>query len=263
MNYKSKITMKKILYFVSIFILATPVHASTINDTIEIWMNEGNTLYQQKKFNEAIDSYQKIIEKNYESATLFYNLGNAYYKNEENGKAILWYERALKLDPSNEDIIHNIAFVNQKLEDKIDVLPELFLHRWYVSIASSMTSNQWATLSIVFFIMVLLSVLAYLLIHISWVKTSSIFSLFLSVVILTFSIVFSYRNSTISNKHPEAVILKSVINGKSTPNESGTDLFVIHEGLKVKITDQLNDWIEIKLPNGEKGWVKYSDVEMI
>jgi len=263
MNYKSKVTMKKILQLVSIFILLTPLHATTIQDTVEVWMNEGNTYYQQKKYNEAIDSYQKIIDKNYESATLYYNLGNAYFKNEENGKAILWYERALKLDPSNEDIQHNIAFVNQKLEDKIDVLPELFLHRWYVSMASSMTSNQWAIISIVIFILMLLSILSYLLVHISWVKSTSIFTLFFSLVIFIFSLLFSYRNSTFSEKHPEAIILKSVINGKSTPHDSGTDLFVIHEGLKVKITDQLNNWVEIKLPNGEKGWVNYSDLEKI
>jgi len=263
MNYKSKAAMKKILQLVSIFILLTPVQAATIQDTVKIWMNEGNSFYQQKKYNEAIDSYQKIIDKNFERATLFYNLGNAYFKNEENGEALLWYERALKLDPSNEDIQHNIAFVNQKLEDKIDVLPELFLHRWYVGIASSLTSNQWAIVSIILFIILLFAILSFLLVHISWVKSGSIFITFFSLIFFIFSILFSYRNSTLSDKNPEAIILKSVINGKSTPNESGTDLFVIHEGLKVKITDQLNDWIEIKLPNGEKGWVKYSDLEKI
>lgn len=255
--------MKKILQLVSIFILLSPTHAATIQDTVEIWINEGNSLYQEKKFNEAIEVYEKIIENNYESATLFYNLGNAYFKNEENGKALLWYERALKLDPSNEDIQHNIAFVNQKLDDKIDVLPELFLHRWYVSIASSMTSNQWATFSIIAFFLLLLSILSFLLVRVSWVKSSSIFIIFFLLFIFIFSILFSYRNSTISEKNPQAIILKSVINGKSTPNESGTDLFVIHEGLKVKITDQLNEWVEIKLPNGEKGWVKYTDLEKI
>lgn len=255
--------MKKILHLVSIFILLSPVHAATIQDTVEIWLNEGNSFYQQKKYSEAIDSYQKVIDKNFESATLYYNLGNAYFKNEENGKALLWYERALKFDPSNEDIQHNIAFVNQKLEDKIDVLPELLLTRWYNTIASSMTSNQWATFSIIAFIIILLSILTFLLVRIPWIKSSSIFVLFFSLLFFIFSILFSYRNSTISEKHPEAIILKSVINGKSTPNESGIDLFVIHEGLKVKITDQLNDWVEIKLPNGEKGWIKYSDLEKI
>lgn len=255
--------MKKILHLVSIFILLSPVHAATIQDTVEIWLNEGNSFYQQKKYSEAIDSYQKVIDKNFESATLYYNLGNAYFKNEENGKALLWYERALKFDPSNEDIQHNIAFVNQKLEDKIDVLPELLLTRWYNTIASSMTSNQWATFSIIAFIIILLSILTFLLVRIPWIKSSSIFVLFFSLLFFIFSILFSYRNRTISEKHPEAIILKSVINGKSTPNESGTDLFVIHEGLKVKITDQLNDWVEIKLPNGEKGWIKYSDLEKI
>lgn len=255
--------MKKIFQFISLLIILNPVHAATIKDTLEIWVNEGNSFYQQKKYSEAIESYEKVIGENFESATLFYNLGNAYFKNEENGKAILWYERALQLDPTNEDIQHNIAFVNQKLEDKIDVLPELFLTRWYISIASSLNSNQWAILSIIAFTLLLLSILSFLFIRISWIKSASVFIVLFSIIICIFSFLFSYRNTITREKNPEAIILQSVINGKSTPNESGTDLFIIHEGLKVKITDQLNDWVEIKLPNGEKGWVPYSTLEKI
>jgi SH3-like domain-containing protein len=54
-----------------------------------------------------------------------------------------------------------------------------------------------------------------------------------------------------------------VVNVKSTPAEKGSDLFVIHSGLKVSITDHLNEWVEIRLPNGEKGWVLLSQIEEI
>ena len=64
-------------------------------------------------------------------------------------------------------------------------------------------------------------------------------------------------------QQPEAIVMQSVVNAKGTPDESGVSLFVIHEGLKVAVTDRVGTWVEIKLPNGEKGWVEAATVEVI
>jgi len=255
--------MKKTVYFILILYTCISLHGSTLNDTLQTWMDEGNKAYQNKQYEKAISQYQNIIDKNFESAILFYNLGNAYYKNNEKAKSLLWYERALKLDPSNDDIIHNITFVNQKLEDKIETVPVLFITRWVQSTASSLSSHQWAILSIVSFGIILLSILCFLLIHKLWFRYSSVISLILALFIFIFSIYFAIKNTQIMKNHDDAIVMKSIVVGKSAPNDSGNDLFVIHEGLKVQITDQLNDWYEIKLPNGEKGWVAYTEVERI
>jgi tetratricopeptide (TPR) repeat protein len=255
--------MKKTVYFILILFTSISLNGSTLNDTLQIWMDEGNTAYQNKQYEKAISQYQNIIDKNFESAILFYNLGNAYYKNNEKAKSLLWYERALKLEPSNDDIIHNITFVNQKLEDKIETLPELFITRWFQSTASSLSAHQWAILSIVSFGILLLSILCFLLIHKLWIRYSSVISHILALFIFIFSIYFAIKNTQIMKNHNDAIVMKSIVVGKSAPNDSGNDLFVIHEGLKVQITDQLNDWYEIKLPNGEKGWVAYTEIERI
>lgn len=256
-------TMKKILYIILFFLSISYTDASNLQDTIKIWMDEGNTAYQNKNYQSAIEYYLNIVDKNYEHEFLYYNLGNAYFKNEELGKAVLWYERALKLSPGNEDIQHNLAFVNQKLEDKIEIIPELFFTKWYRSISSSWTPKQWGILTIAAFIVLLTALLLFLFSRYNRIRSTSVYLVILSFIVFISSLVFAIQTTRNQEDQSEAIVLKSITNGKSTPNETGTDLFVIHEGLKVKITDQLNEWVEIKLPNGEKGWVEYSALEKI
>jgi tetratricopeptide (TPR) repeat protein len=255
--------MKKIVYFLGILFFSVPLFSANLTDTLNSWMNEANIAYQNKNYSKAISLYENISDRSFESSILYYNLGNAYYKNEDLSHAILNYERALKLDPSNEDIIHNIAFVNQKLEDNIEMVPELFITRWYKSISSLFSFEQWAILSIISFGILLLSIIGFLLIRNIWVRYFSFGLQIMSIIILIFSILFSIHTNNIMNDQKDAIVMKSVIVGKSMPNETGNDLFVVHEGLKVQITDQLNEWYEIKLPNGEKGWVPYSEIEKI
>jgi len=176
---------------------------------------------------------------------------------------LLWLERAKRLDPNNEDIIHNISFIQQKLIDRIEHLPELFIVKLWNKCSGFFTGNQWATLSIILSALFALCLFFILLIKIQWVRTIAtivaIFALFFTI----FTIIFAKKESTRHIKHPKGIIMSHVVNAKSTPNEKGFDLFVIHLGLKVEITDHLNEWVEIKLPNGEKGWILVNHIEEI
>lgn len=255
--------MKKTLFLVLILSFTSSLFSQVLNDTLKNYFNEGNQYYQEGKYQNAIESYNYIIEKQYKSAKLFYNLGNAYYKINEPAKAILWYERALKMDPSNDDIKHNIAFVNQHLEDKIEIIPKLFITEWYLNIVYSLTINQWAILSIIACFLLIFSLIASLFSRNGLIKTTSSIFVLLFLLVTIFSIHFAYKINARNENNPEAIVMTNIVTGKSTPNETGNDLFVIHKGIKVIITDQLNNWIEIKLPNGEKGWVQYTDLEKI
>lgn len=255
--------MKKIGLIYIFCSLSISVFSYNLQDSLNQIVDKGNQSYQKGNYEEAIESYLKVVESQYENSNLYYNLGNAFYKNNEIGKSILWFERALLLNPSNEDIKHNIAFVNQKLEDKIEILPKLIITEWYISIFSTFTSNQWAVLSIILCFLLVISILGTLFLKANWGKTFSFIAFLFFLLFVITTIHFAYKSNDAMENNPEAIVMKSVLTGKSSPSATGTDLFVIHEGLKVTITDQLNDWIEIKLPNGEKGWVQYSDIEKI
>lgn len=226
-------------------------------------MQRANTAYQQQNYQEAAALYQQIADAGNEGSILFYNLGNAYYKTDEPARALLWYERALRLDPRNEDIKHNIAFVNKQLVDRIDVMPELFITRWWNALSMSLTSNGWAVLSIILGVLVVLSNVLMLVAKRQWLRSVSIPVACISLLFVFFSIFFAHKENVRYEQTPQAIVISPVINAKHTPNEKSNDIFVIHEGLKVEVTDRLNDWLEIKLSNGEKGWVKAKGVEVI
>jgi SH3-like domain-containing protein len=51
---------------------------------------------------------------------------------------------------------------------------------------------------------------------------------------------------------------------KSSPSgEASKDLFILHEGTKVKLIDQLGTWSKVELADGRQGWMKTDDLEVI
>jgi tetratricopeptide (TPR) repeat protein len=234
-----------------------------MQDSAVMIMQQANKAYQENQFEAAVALYTQIIDMQFESAILYYNLGNAYFKSGDNARALLWLERANRLSPSNEDIIHNISFIHQKLIDKIEVMPELFIVKWWNSCSKLLTGNQWAIGSIVACSLLVLCLLFILLIRFSWVRSVSIFVMIIALFFGSFAILFSKKETSRYIQNPEGIIMSYVVTVKSTPTEKGSDLFVIHSGLKVGITDRLNEWIEIRLPNGEKGWIMDGQVEEI
>lgn len=226
-------------------------------------MQNANDAYQKQDYATAVTLYQQIADAGNEGSILYYNLGNAYYKNGNSAKALLYYERALRLDPRNEDIKHNIAFVNQKLIDKIDALPEIFITRWWNALSQSLTSNGWAIFSIVCSALIFILLAVILLVKNQLTKSITLIVTIICAIILIFSVIFSSKEKNRYMKEPEAIVMDLVLNVKSSPDSKSGDLFVIHEGLKVAITDRVNEWVEIRLPNGDKGWVKAQSVEEI
>ncbi|MDR2970534.1 MAG: tetratricopeptide repeat protein [Bacteroidales bacterium] len=249
--------------FVSFLLYSFSLQANSMQDSVLIYMQQANSAYQDNEFESAIGLYTKVVDMQYESAVLYYNLGNAWYKKGDNARALLWLERAYRLSPNNEDINHNISFIQQKLIDRIEVLPELFIVKWWNSCSKLFTANQWAIGSIIGCAIFVLCLLFILLIRIPWIRSISIFIAVLAFVFTIFSIIFSTKETARYIQYPEGIIMGYVVNVKSTPTEKGSDLFVVHSGLKVGITDRLNEWVEIRLPNGEKGWILESVVEEI
>lgn len=251
--------MRKIVAIIAIFSMAFSAFAS-VDDSL---MQQGNTAYQNGDYELTIDCYQEIVSHGNEGAILYYNLGNAYFKAKQTPEALLWYERALRLDPSNEDIKHNIAYANLQITDKIEVLPELFIVRWWNGLSQSMTATAWAVMAVVFGAVFALSIALMIVSRRRWLSVTAVILAIVSLIIAVFSLIFASKESKRYIQQPEAIVMQSVVNAKGTPDESGTSLFVIHEGLKVAVTDRVGSWVEIKLPNGEKGWVEASSIEVI
>ena len=231
------------------------------NDYIDI--DSANQFYAENKFEDAILKYESIIDSGLESSEIYYNLGNAYFKTNNIAKAIVNYERALLLDPKDEDVQYNLELANTYIVDKIESIPPFFLKVWLNNFSLIMQSNNWAIISIASFILFLLLLLIYLFTKKIIIKK---ISFWFGIVILIISISafgFSNRNKNILTKNNTAIIMAPSITAKSTPDNSGTDLFVVHEGTKVEVTDQIGEWVEIKLSDGNKGWIVAYQLEKV
>jgi tetratricopeptide (TPR) repeat protein len=124
-------------------------------------VSEGNRHYMDREYDLAVKCYSKVIEMGYESGELYYNLGNAYYKQENLPWAILNYEKALLLKPGNEDIRQNLALANARIVDKIDSIPDFFLHRWVNYFQGLFSPDGWAIISLILFMLALTTFLVY------------------------------------------------------------------------------------------------------
>jgi tetratricopeptide (TPR) repeat protein len=249
------------IFFISvIFILiSTGINASEIDSIL----NEANTYYQSENFEMAVQSYKLLVGKGYASATLYYNIGNAYYKTGDYVNAVLYYEKAKLLDPKNEDILHNLELANLHIVDKIEVIPVIFYKKWINDLIRSFSSNTWAIISISFFIGTLILFLLFFFSGNIIVKKTGfwlgLFFIFISILSFTFS---GSRKRMITDNNT-AILISPTVTVKSSPSVTGKDLFIIHEGVKVLITDKIGDWNEIKLSDGKQGWLLTKDLAEI
>jgi tetratricopeptide (TPR) repeat protein len=221
----------------------------------------GTEAYKAKNYQQAIDAYQKLISDGYSNAAVYYNLGNAYYKTDQISQSILCYERALKLAPSDEDIKFNLKLANLKTVDRLTPVPQLsIVTRWH-SFVSSQSSRTWAIYSVVSVWFALVAFALYL--FVSSIRRVGFFS---GCVLLLFSLFFvylSYVEGQVEFGAGQAILTVPNTYIKSAPDTSGTDLFMIHEGIKLNILDRVGEWSKVRLADGKIGWVQQSTFAVI
>lgn len=251
--------MKKILFFLVSISSVLYVNAQEADALME----NANNLFVDGKFQEAVVAYENILELGYESSDLYYNMANAYYKQNVISQAILNYEKALLLAPNNDDIKYNLELCNRLVVDQIEVLPEFFITSWIRNLRNIFSSDFWALISISAFGIALFFISMYLYSKGIGFKKLSFWLGFILVILSSISFIFSnqQKNKIVAGK--TAIVMSPSVTVKSAPDDSGTDLFVIHEGTKVVIDDKISDWNEIKLSDGSKGWLKKENLQVI
>ncbi len=245
----------------SILVLSISVIAHAV-DVEQLW-SSANSSYSEGKYKEALESYTKIELGAGVSASLYYNIGNCYFKGGDLGKALLYYYRAERLEPNNRDIKHNIETANTLTLNKIPTVEQFFVVRWLKSIANIATSNGWATLSIVLFLLTMSMVVIFTISVKSGARKFSFGVGAFALVLMVVSIAASTYKKGLLTSTNEAVIMDKAVPVKSSPDDSGKDLFVLSEGIKVSIDERVGKWSEITISSGESGWVESSNLEII
>ncbi|MFH0761763.1 MAG: tetratricopeptide repeat protein [Bacteroidota bacterium] len=246
-----------------LFPLIFSVLANGQSAAAETHLGRADQLYLNGDYSGAKEEYLKIINSGYESAALYYNTGNSCYKLGQIPSAILFYERALLISPRDEDIRFNLNLANQLVIDKINPISEFFVKRWIKSLASSSSVNTWAIMSLIVFVLLACVVVIFFATRGSKYRqlliTAGIVMILLWITSFTFTVLQDQR----INHGNYAIVFAPTITAKSSPDNGGTDLFVLHEGLKIKITDQVGTWIRIRLADGNEAWIPSGTVEKI
>lgn len=223
--------------------------------------NAANKLYQQEEYMKALDLYQQIEKQEMQSSELFFNMGNIYYRTNQVAPSVYYYEKALRMSPNDKDIRFNLSFANTMVLDNIEPLPKSLGQKFMDSVVLRFTYETWAKISVsLAFIFAIL----FLLYHFSYSTSKKriyFITSILSVIFVTMSLFFSYRNKHYVDNKIEAIIFSAQAAVKSAPTNSSDIYFELHEGTKVLVLEALDNWKKIKIADGKMGWIKESDLK--
>ncbi len=248
--------------YILIVLLAIPGFIIAQENSTQLW-EKGNAFYTTGDYQQAVSNYEQILSSGQESAKLYFNLGNAYYKTGNINKAILNFERAKRLDPNNENIDFNIKMANQFVVTSIEPLPQPFFLRWRTSIINMHSSDSWSYISIISFIIFLMLIGLFIFSRIVMLRRISFLTGIFILIISGFAFSFASKQKKKIVERNSAIVFCPRVTVKSAPAQTGTDLFLIYEGLKVQITDSVDTWKEIKLADGNQGWLQDSCIVKI
>jgi tetratricopeptide (TPR) repeat protein len=223
----------------------------------------GIDMYSAGKYQEALDAWLVLYNSGYRTAAIEYNIGNAYFKLENVPGSILFYERALLLTPADEDILYNLQIAKALTVDKFSEIPELFFVTWFNFVSLYLSTNAWAILALITFLLFLASLSLYFYSRSFRFKVIGFWVALFMLLFSVLSISFSLRNNKLVFNSDKAIIMAPQVNGKSSPDQSGTDLFLLHEGTKVTVGDKVGEWFEIRLSDGNKGWIPSNSLEKL
>lgn len=252
--------MKRVLFTISMFCFSLNlVFADQANAIFE----QANDAYQEKKYQKSIELYEQLLTDGYQSPELEYNLGNAYFRENELGHAILHFERGALLNPGDDDIRHNLDFARAQQVDDFSLLPKFIISQLWNDVQLKMSANAWGITALLFWWAGMAGLGIWLFGKSRPQKKKGFFwgLVALALSLLPLSLALSRANFDDHSRH--AIVLAEEAAIRSAPDANGTEILTIHEGLKVKLLDEISGWWQVELPDGEKGWLNGENMERI
>ncbi len=222
---------------------------------------EANEQYAAGNYAEAATMYEQILTEQ-PSAEVYYNLGNAYFKQGELSQSILAYERSLRLDPTNKDARYNLRFAESRIVDNIEDTHAFFLSTWLRNLRNLLHEATWLYISIALFILFCICSLLFALASPLVLRKIGFHVAWIALLCSIWCGVNARSLHTRDTLRREAIITQGIVNAKSSPDKSGTDLFTLHEGTKVTIHETIGDWCNIHVGNNI-GWIQLNNIERI
>ena len=257
--------MKQVIITIMLAVLVLPMLANNAN------IDRANQAYKQELYNEALKLYLQEAEKTGVSSALYCNIGDTYYRLKDNVHAVLFYERALLLDPSNSDARFNLEFVRGKMQLPDDAGDSWFSN-WVDQTVSRFSSNTWAIIAIITFLLFLAGVAVYMFMDNVLMRKIGFFGgavLIVACILANLAAFHVYNKATAGNGAiimPETVTLSKA---PREPRDKEQEAFQLQQGTRVEIVDTITDsangskWLQVSTAGGHKAWLSAKDVEVI
>ena len=230
----------------------------------EEFIKEANDLFDQanelalkdpdqskKLYRSAIVKYQKLIDDGLKNPHLYTNLGNAHFFAGDKGRALLSYHRAYRLNPSDENLNHNIEFLRTQT---VDVPPGSsskiisYIFFWHG------LSFQARLVLFIIFNCLFWGTIAFRLYH----KDNKLN--ILACVSLVVSLAFFSSLLTTSLQWDNSVD-GIVTEREVTPRQGNGYIYEmalsgpLHSGAEFALLETRKNWLYIELPGGSKCWI--------
>lgn len=250
--------MNKISHTIIFFFICLQLGSGQTED-----FQKAGESYKAQKWDAAIQQYESILEKGEHSAELYYNLGNTYFKKNQLAKSIVNYERGLILDKHNEDILYNLGLAKALCKDEIPIVEPFFLTRIWKDWRDVFSGFTWGMLALLFFWITIGCVLLYMLKSERKLKMIGFFGGILFFILSLFTLFLSLDRSQYEDQSNRVILLDIEVVLRIAPEDGAKEIETLHEGLEIKVIDQIGEWYKVKLSNGDEGWLPILSVEMI
>jgi tetratricopeptide (TPR) repeat protein len=231
-----------------------------VNDSLKV---QADSAYSREHYDKAIKLYEKLA-KSTPDYKVYYNLGCSYYRIDNISKSVLWLERASRLNPSDEDVQFNLALVRNKTIDRITPKHEMIFVTLFKKIVNLFSLESWSIVNISLFILTFVFISLFFFSNVLSLRKVGLFMSALCIILCIMGNICAYQQRSLAMNHTSGIIMSPAVTVKSTPTESGSDLFVIHEGTRVEIRDSsMKNWLEIQIADGKIGWIPKNSLELI
>lgn len=252
--------MKRLAIVLLCVMTATLLSAAT---DAEILKQRADSAFVKEDFKRALQLYSQIAKQG-ESASVCYNIGCCYYRMDDMARSVLWFERAALLDPSDEDIRFNLDMARSKTIDRITPRHEMFFNAAWHRMTSWQSADTWGVCALSLFALMLVLLVMYFFSSAMALRKTGFFGALLCFILVLLTNALGYSQRQMQIERTGAIVMTPAVTVRSTPSAGGTDLFVLHEGTRVEITDDtMKEWVEITIADGKKGWMERSQLEKI
>ena len=249
--------MKKLIFLLTFLLGFSGIGQNTV------LFEKANEAYAAGDFQEAVDLYSEILNGGQTSAALHYNLANAHYKLNHVGPSIYHYEKALQLKPGDKDIENNLTFARNMAIDAIDEGAEEGFTRIFSSSTSAFSSSGWGWAAIICMLAFVIFFIVYYFSRGTLIKRVLFISSMFFLLLAISSVVIAFMKTKVQQENSFAIVFAEEVEVKNEPNLRGEEVFKLHEGAKVEVTEDFQDWVEIQLPEGSSGWLLKTEIKRL